>query len=94
MRANGDNVVIKEEFIKNGYLKFEEVEYIEVLDYNPEIMEFKIKVLDVANEISNDGLILWKNMDFSYQWTPDDKEIVIKNKDGFWDIKPRNENIS
>lgn len=90
MRANGDNVVIKEEFIKNGYLKFEEVEYIEVLDYNPGTMEYKIKVLDVANEVSDDGVILWNNLDIAYQWTPDVKEIVVKNKDGFWDIKPIN----
>ena len=88
MRANGDNVVIKEEFIKNGFLKFEEVEYIEVLHYNSDTMEYKIKVIDIANEVDENGKILWKNIDSSYLWTPDIQEITIKNKDGFWDIKP------
>lgn len=59
MNADADNLAITQMAMDKGFLQFEKVEFIEIIEVNNNVYTYKI--LDVAFKIT-EGEIKWKNL--------------------------------
>lgn len=77
MNANADNISLEKQTIDDNYLKFEKVEYIEILQVEQE--KFTYKIIDIAFNVTEENII-WENMDF--HWIGDTSiDLVIIKQD-------------
>jgi hypothetical protein len=89
MNGNSDNIVIKPSYVDVN-MDFVAVEYLEVTEVKD--MQYKIQILDSANEIQ-EGKLIWTGKMLG--WTLEGKESMSLNSDGSdWIAKDINGNRS
>lgn len=85
--ADGDNFAIKPDVINKGALRFEQVEYIEIIEVIDN--RYKYKILDIANIIENDQ-IRWMNLNNYWTVFDDFEELYFTTEHGVFEAYNRN----